>query len=178
EVILKDPAQYARCQAKIEKIAGKNYVVQNKYQQEELLFKTMKSEKLIIYIILAFILLVATFNIIGTLGMLIIEKRPDIAILNSLGANRTLIQQIFVIEGLMISFLGGITGMLIGFIVCFIQQTFHVIKLGGGEAGYIIPYYPVEMHFSDFAVVLFTILVISLLTSWLPTRNIKKIAVK
>lgn len=174
EVILHENAELAPARKKVEQLAGGSYLVQDKYQQEESLFKTIESEKLIIFFILSFILLVATFNIIGTLGMLIIEKKKDIAILHSLGARTSFIGKIFILEGMFISFLGGIIGMGIGGIICFIQQYFHIIKLGGGDSHYVINYYPVAMSGSDFLIVLATIIVISFLASWIPTKIIKK----
>jgi len=178
EVKLKNGANSNQCQEKIESILGNRYQVQNKYQQEELLFKTMKSEKLIIFFILAFILVVAAFNIIGTLGMLIVEKKSDITVFNSLGANSSLIGKIFVFEGMCISFLGGLAGMLLGSLLCFIQQTFHLVRFGSGEGNYILNYYPVSMEVIDFVIVFFTILIISILSSWIPTRVVKKSLLK
>ncbi|PKP19583.1 MAG: hypothetical protein CVU04_05680, partial [Bacteroidetes bacterium HGW-Bacteroidetes-20] len=138
EVILTKSSSKFIEQKSIEKIVGSNFMVKNKYQQEELLFKTMKSEKLMVFLILSFVLIVAIFNIIGVIGMLIVEKKKDISILNTLGADRKLIHSIFIYEGILISFLGALLGMFIGFIVCFVQQYFGIIKLGDGSEGYII----------------------------------------
>ena len=133
----------------------------------------MQSEKLIIYVILAFILLVAAFNIIGSLGMLILEKRSDTTVLRNMGAPANMIQKIFLYEGMLISFVGGIAGMLIGAVVCLIQQTFHIVKLGNG-GNYLIQYYPVSMHLTDFLWVGATILIISLITSSIPALTLKR----
>lgn len=173
EVLLKPGTDAEKVQQKIQQIVGDKYKIQNKYQQEASLFKTMQSEKLIIYVILAFILVVAAFNIIGSLGMLILEKQRDTAVLNSLGAPEKLIRRIFLYEGMAISIIGGIGGMVLGAVICLLQQTFHIVKLGGADANYIIPYYPVQMHWTDFGIVLLTVLVISLLTSILPARKLK-----
>ena len=173
EVLLKEDADVDKVQQKIQQIVGDKFKIQNKYQQEASLFKTMQSEKLIIYVILAFILLVAAFNIIGSLGMLILEKQRDTAVLNSMGAPKKLIQRIFLYEGMSISTIGGVGGMVLGAVVCLLQQTFHIVKLGGADGNYIIPYYPVQMHWADFGAVLLTVLVISLLTSILPARKLK-----
>lgn len=174
EVVLTNEKELASCQKAIEKIVGDQYLVQNRYQQEELLFKTIKTEKLIIFFILSFILLVAAFNIIGSLGMLIVEKKDDVQVLNSLGASSKLIRNIFMLEGMLISFFGGLIGMFAGALICFLQETFHIIKLGNGEGSYIIDHYPVAMQASDFAIVLCTIIVISLFASWIPTKILKK----
>lgn len=175
EVQLKDHVNPAKCQSKIQHIVGDAYDVKNNYQQEETLFKTMQSERLVIFVILSFILLVAAFNIIGSLGMLIMEKQRDTGILKMLGAPASMIQRIFLYEGLSTSLLGGILGMVLGAIICLLQQTLHIVKLGGNGSNYIIPYYPVEMHIGDFAITLSTLLVISLLTSIIPALKIKKI---
>lgn len=174
EVQLKNFADYQKVQDKIQNIVSDKYKIQNKYQQEASLFKTMQSEKLVIYVILAFILLVAAFNIIGSLGMLILEKQNDTAILRSMGASQGLVQRIFLYEGMATSLLGGIGGMLLGALICFLQQTFHIVKLGGADSNYLIQYYPIQMHALDFLIVLATILVISLLTSFLPAQKLKK----
>jgi len=173
EVHLRDHNSTTKCQEKIQALVGPNYQVRNKYQQEETLFKTMHSERMVIFVILAFILLVAAFNIIGSLGMLIMEKQSDTQTLRTIGASTPLIQRIFLYEGLCTSFLGGVFGIVLGVIICLIQQIFHVVKLGG--SGYIIQYYPVEMHFTDFLLVLATVLVISLLTSLIPANKLKRI---
>ncbi|MBO4489668.1 MAG: FtsX-like permease family protein [Bacteroidales bacterium] len=167
-------AEVKTLQKKIEEIVGTSFVVKNKRQQEETLFKTMQSEKLVTYIILAFILFVAAFNIIGAIGMLVLEKQRDNAILYSLGASPSLIQRIFLYEGLAVSLVGGILGIVLGVIVCWLQQTFHLIKLGGGDGYYTIPYYPVQMHFTDILLILLTILIINLITAILPAHALKK----
>ncbi|MBO7491845.1 MAG: FtsX-like permease family protein [Bacteroidales bacterium] len=167
-------ADVKKMQKEIESIVGPSFVVKNQQQQEETLFKTMQSEKLVTYIILAFILFVAAFNIIGAIGMLVLEKQRDNAILYSLGASPSLIQRIFLYEGMAVSLIGGILGIIIGVIVCWMQQTFHLIKLGGGDGYYTIPYYPVQMHFTDILLILMTILFINLITAILPAHALKK----
>ena len=178
EIQLKDSRLYKKTQKKIEQMVGPAYQVKNKYQQEETLFKTMQSEKLIIFVILVFILTVAAFNIIGSLGMLILEKRSDTAILHSMGAPAELIQRIFLYEGMLISGIGGVVGMIVGSLICFIQQTFHVVKLGNGDGNYLISYYPVNMRFTDFVWIGLTILAISIITAAIPARALKKASLK
>ncbi len=173
EVILARSSSKFLEQKSIEKIVGSNFVVKNKYQQEELLFKTMKSEKLMVFLILSFVLIVAIFNIIGVIGMLIVEKKKDISILNTLGADRKLIHSIFIYEGILISFLGALLGMFIGFIVCFVQQYFGIIKLGDGSEGYIIKYYPVIMSGIDFLIVFTSVILISFLASTISIMGLK-----
>lgn len=172
EVFLHPNADTKSIQKEVEKIVGNRFVVKNRFQQEELLFKTMKGEKLMIFAILSFILLIAIFNIIGTLAMIIIEKKEDTAILNYIGANQSLIRKIFLTEGIIISFIGGIVGMLFGTLVCFIQQTFHIIRYGDGIGGG-LEYYPVKMDIADFGIVFITIFIISLLASVIPLHQVK-----
>lgn len=174
EIQLQEGVDAAKTRSKIESIVGEKYCVRDKYEQEESLYRTMKSEKFVIYLILAFILILAAFNIIGALGMLILEKKTDTAVLFSMGASKSLIQRVFVYEGLLVSALGGLAGTLLGALICLLQQTFHIVKLGGGDAHYIIPYYPVQMRGGDLLMVIVTILVISLLTSLIPAYNLKK----
>jgi ABC-type lipoprotein release transport system permease subunit len=172
EIKLNSSKELKVAKQKIENILGSQYSVQNKFEQEELLFKTIKNEKLVIFSILTFILFLATFNIVGSLGMLIIEKKEDVAILKFLGASNKLIRHIFLLEGLFISIVGGLLGMVIGFILCFLQQQFHIVKLGNETSNYIISHYPVQMSGIDFLFVLLTVVTISFLASWLPTRKI------
>jgi ABC-type lipoprotein release transport system permease subunit len=176
EVQLKEDANPSRVRSKIADILGDKYIIKDQQEQEDSLYKTMKSEKFMIYLILAFILILAAFNIIGALGMLILEKKTDTAVLFSMGASKSLIQRVFIYEGMMVSALGGLAGTLLGALICFLQQTFHIVKLGGGGAHYIIPYYPVQIQISDLLMVMVTILLISMLTSLLPAYNLKKSA--
>lgn len=173
EVQLKNSKDFKKVQPRIQELAGDKFLAKNKYQQEETLFKTMQSEKLIIYVILAFILLVAAFNIIGSLGMLILEKRSDTRILRNMGAPDNLVSRIFLYEGVLISCIGGLAGMALGAIICLIQKVFHVVKLGGGDH-YLVQYYPVDMQFTDFIWVGFTILAISLITSLIPALALRR----
>ena len=174
EVQLKQSGRYDKTQSKIEQIAGAKYKVLNKFQQEESLFKTMQSEKLVIYVILAFILFVAAFNIIGSIGMLVLEKQRDTAVLRSMGASKGLIQRIFLYEGMGTSLIGGLSGLVLGAVICLLQQVFHIVKLGGDGTNYLISYYPVQMRVWDFLAVLATVLIISLLTSLIPARKLRK----
>lgn len=173
EIILKDSSKQFLEQKKIKEIVGDRFVVKNKFEQEELLFKTMKSEKLMIFFILSFVVLVAIFNIIGVIGMLIVEKKKDIGILNTLGADNQLVNSIFLIEGVLISTIGGILGILFGFIICFAQQTFGFIKLGDGSANYIIEHYPVIMKPIDFIVVFGSVILISFFASFISVAGLR-----
>ena len=177
ELKLKNPRDYAKIRASIETVLGDKYVLKDKYQQEESLYKTMKSEKLMVFVILAFILVVAGFNMIGTLSMLIIEKKDDLSVLYAMGARKSLVRRVFLVQGSFISLLGGLIGLLIGLLICFLQMKFHLVGLGDGSGGYLINYYPVQIKVDDFVMVLLTILIISVITSYIPIRYMKNIVV-
>ena len=172
ELFLDNPQHADQLQKQVQAIVGEKFVVKNRYEQEDLLFKTMKTEKMVIFVILAFILLIAILNIIGTLAMMIIEKQDDTIELNYLGADKSLIRRIFLLEGMIISFCGGLVGLLLGWVVCFLQSTFHLVKIGDGSSGYIVDYYPIKMELMDFFIVFVTIFLISLLASLIPTLRL------
>lgn len=155
-------------QRQIAKDLGKSYVVKNRGQQNELLYKILYTEKLAIFLILTFVLVIAIFNIIGSLTMLVIDKRKDIAILSSLGANRKLIRGIFFTEGMMIAMLGCIAGMLTGYIFCILQQKYGFIKMG--DFNMITDAYPITLKGLDFVTVFGTVLSISVLASYISSR--------
>ena len=157
----------------VELILGGNYKVQNRFQQNESLYRTMKSEKFAIGMILTLILIIASFNIVGSLSMLIIEKRKDVETLRSLGADNDLIRKIFMAEGLLISIGGTIIGTLLGLIVCWAQITFKLIKLEG-RGNFIIDAYPVDVQFGDIGLILLVVLTIGFVAARFPVRMITK----
>jgi len=173
ELKLKDNTEIKDVRQKIISILGSNYTVKNRYQQHEMLFKIMKSEKWAIFLILTFIVLIASFNIIGSLTMLIIDKKKDISILQSMGADMARIRQIFLYEGWMICIVGAVSGLMLGAILCWAQQEFGLIKLGG-SGSFVIDTYPVKMKFLDFIYVLITVVLIGFVVSWYPVRYITK----
>ena len=152
---------------------GEDFIVQDRNMQHEYAFKIMQSEKWAIFMILIFILLIASFNIIGSLTMLIIEKKNDIKILKSLGAEDKTIRKIFFLQGLFISFIGAIVGMLFGSVLCWAQIKFGLIKLGTGGS-FIIDSYPVAMQAMDFVWVFIAVMIIGLIAAWYPVRYITK----
>ena len=156
----------------IKDILGEDYYVKDRFEQEELLYKIMNSEKWAIFLILAFILMIATFNVIGSLSMLIIDKQKDIAVLHSMGANHALIRRIFMLEGLLISLSGAIAGLVLGGLISWVQQEFGIIKLGDGSGSFIIDTYPVLVKSLDFVYVFITVFVIAYIAAWLPVRRI------
>ena len=149
------------------------YEVRDRFQQHELLYKIMRSEKWAVFLILAFILIIATFNVIGSLTMLIVEKKKDIDILQSLGASNSLIKRIFLIEGLLITLLGAFSGLILGFIICYLQYTFGFIKLGGAGT-FVIDAYPIKILWSDFLYVFIVVCFIGFIAAWIPARQILK----
>ena len=159
-------------QKNIVKIFGKGFVVQNRYEQQEIFYKVMRSERLAIFFILTLILIIASFNIIGSLTMLIIEKERDIEILKSLGADNNLIRKIFIFEGWLISIIGAFSGIILGFIICWLQQTYGLVKLQSESL--IMDSYPVVMKIKDFIIVPGTVLIIGYWAAWYPVRFLTK----
>jgi len=156
---------------KIEQIIGKDYQLKDRYEQQESIYKIMKIEKWIAFLILSFILLIASFNIIGSLSMLIIDKKADIQTLRSLGANNGLIKRIFLFEGWLISIVGAVIGVITGSALCLIQEHYGIVKLG---AGYVVDAYPVVTNFNDALIIFATVLVLGFLAAWYPVKYISK----
>ncbi|MBP1663640.1 MAG: hypothetical protein H6Q19_780 [Bacteroidetes bacterium] len=159
-------------QNEIKNILGKKFKVQNRYEQQESFFKIMKIEKWITYLILCFILLIAVFNIIGSLSMLIIDKRDDIQTLRNLGADNLLIKRIFIFEGWLISAVGAVAGIILGTAICLLQEHLGLLKMG---EGYVVDAYPVVTHFLDILLVLATVLIMGLFASLYPVKYINSL---
>jgi lipoprotein-releasing system permease protein len=151
----------------VKKIVGSNFLVQNRYQQNELLFSTLKSEKVWTFLILLFILFIATFNTIGSLTLLIIEKKKDIGVLWSMGADPLSIRKIFFSEGLLISITGTVIGSILGLSLCFLQQKFGFIHL---SEGFVVDVYPVGVKLADVLLIIASVTAIGLLAAWYPVR--------
>jgi lipoprotein-releasing system permease protein len=156
-------------QKKLQGVIGKNFIVQTRYQQNQSLFTVMEIEKWVIYGILSLILLVAAFNMIGALTMLVLEKEKDIAVLKAMGASESRIKNIFLGEGFLLAGVGGVLGMFIAFVICFLQVKYKLIKLQGGT--FIIDYYPVKMMLPDFLLVALTIFIIAVIASFIPAKK-------
>lgn len=148
---------------------GKDYKLETRYEQNSSLYNVMQVEKWVIYGILSLILVVAAFNMIGALTMLVLEKQKDIAVLKAIGAHEGRIQQIFLWEGILLAGIGGITGMVLAVILCMLQLKYHLILLGGDT--FIIDYYPVQLQAGDFLLVGITVFAIAFFASWLPSRK-------
>ena len=158
----------------IKELLGNDFEVKDRYEQQEDVFRIMEVEKLIAYLFLTFILLVACFNIIGSISMLIIEKRNDVRTLRNLGATDTQIVQIFLFEGRMISTFGAIIGVAIGLILCYLQQVFGFISLGESSGNFVIDAYPVSVHLWDVVLVFFTVMIVGYIAMWYPVRSLSK----
>jgi len=172
EVRLKAGADLKKTQKEIQGVMGRGFLVQNRYEQQEMFYRVMRGERLAIYVILTFILIIASFNIIGSLTMLIIEKERDIRILKSLGADNTLIKRIFIYEGWMISFIGTCIGLAVGFLLCAAQQQFGIVKLSGESL--LIDSYPVRMQLTDFILVAVTVMAIGYGAAWYPVHYLSR----
>lgn len=158
---------------KIKSLLGDDFVVQDRYEQQADTFRIMEIEKLISFLFLTFILMIACFNVIGSLSMLIIEKKEDVQTLRNLGANDNQIVRIFLFEGRMITLIGAVVGVAAGLALCFLQQEYGLISLGNAGS-FIVDSYPVSVHWGDVVLVFITVLVVGFLSVWYPVRNLSK----
>ena len=170
EVFVNQSSNLNKIKKEIKKIVGPDYNVQDQYEQQSTLYKMMKSEKLAVYLILVFILVMATFNVIGSLSMLIIEKKKDTATLRAMGGDNSLIRSIFLNEGTIIAIVGGIIGLILGIIAVLLQQYVGIIRLGDGTGSYIVDYYPVALQMQDVLIVLATITIIGGIAAYTTVR--------
>jgi len=182
ELFVDKDAEIDQIQIELEKLLGNDFIVKNRYQQNMALYKVMKSEKMAIFFILVFILALASFNMIGSLSILMVEKTKDIAVLKSMGADKKLIKNIFTIEGVLISFIGGLTGLILGFIVLYLQQNYGLVRLGSGEGDFIISAYPVKIQWLEFVYVFLIVQIIGFLATLYPVnfllKNFNKVKLK
>lgn len=169
ELKLSDKANIKSISKSIKEVLGNNILVQTRYEQNKSLYAVMQAEKWIIYGVLSLILLIAAFNIIGSLTMLVLEKQKDIQILKAMGASNNLIRNIFLSEGILLAFVGGITGSALATFICWIQLKFKIIKLGG--VSFLIDYYPVKMMWQDYVLSFTTIAIISFIAAYLPSKK-------
>lgn len=158
---------------KLEKHLGERFRVFDRYEQQADTFRIMKIEKFISYLFLTFILMIACFNVIGSLSMLIIDKRDDVVTLRNLGANDRQIVRIFLFEGCLISFIGAVSGIVLGVLLCWLQQTFGLISLGAAGS-FIVDAYPVSVHWEDVVLIFFTVLAVGFLSVWYPVRYLSR----
>jgi lipoprotein-releasing system permease protein len=171
ELKLKDVKAEKETIAALQKLLGNNYLVENRYQQNRSLYGVMQVEKWAIYGILSLILIIASFNMIGALTMLVLEKEQDIQILQAMGASKSFIQRIFLTEGVLLALIGSVIGIVLAFIFTYLQVTFKLIPLQGS---FVIDYYPVDIYFTDILLIVATVFVIGLLASWIPSIKAAK----
>lgn len=174
EIRLKPGSDLDAVKAEMQKITGSKYRVLDRMEQQADTFKIMKIEKFIAYIFLTFILAVACFNIIGSLSMLIIDKKNDVVTLRNMGASDKQIVRIFLFEGRMISAIGAILGILVGLLLCWLQQVYGLVSLGRSSGSFIVDAYPVSVHPEDIIIIFITVLAVGFASVWYPVRYFAK----
>lgn len=174
ELRLKQGSDLASVKSEVQQIVGKKYCVLDRMEQQADTFRIMKIEKFIAYIFLTFILVVACFNIIGSLSMLIIDKKDDVTTLRNLGATDKQITRIFLFEGRMISVIGAVLGILIGLLLCWLQQEYGIVALGRSSGSFVVDAYPVSVHPDDIILVFFTVVAVGFIAVWYPVRYFAK----
>ena len=170
ELRLRPGSDFEGVKEKMRQIAAGRFNVLDRYEQQDDTFRIMKVEKLMAYIFLTFILVIACFNIIGSLSMLIIDKRNDVVTLSNLGASNHQIIRIFLFEGRLISMMGAVIGIVLGLLLCWIQQQYGIVRLGDSEGIFVVDAYPVSVHPWDVVVIFFTVVAVGFLSVWYPVR--------
>lgn len=174
ELKLKPGTDVTAVQRKIARILGDEFVVLDRYEQQADVFRIMEIEKFISYLFLTFILAIACFNVIGSLSILILDKREDVETLRNLGADDRLIARIFLFEGRLISLFGALSGIVLGLLLCYIQQRFGIISLGGGNGSFIVDAYPVSVHVTDVVLIFITVITVGFLSVWYPVHYLTR----
>ena len=174
ELRLKPGSDFDAVKTEMKDIAGDKYKVLDRYEQQQDTFKIMNIEKLMAYLFLTFILVVACFNIIGSLSMLIIDKKDDVVTLRNLGATDHDITRIFMLEGRLITIIGAILGIAIGLLLCLLQQQFGFVRMGNADGTFIINAYPVSVHYTDVLIIFVTVIVAGWLAVWYPVRSLSR----
>jgi len=174
ELKLNPNADVDKVKSEIKQILDDSFVVKDRYEQQADVFRIMEIEKLISYLFLTFILMIACFNVIGSLSMLIIDKKNDVETLRNLGADDKLIARVFLFEGRMISMIGAVIGIVLGLALCYIQQEYGIITLGGTQGTFVVDAYPVSVRPLDVFLIFITVLVVGFLSVWYPVRYLSK----
>ena len=174
ELRLKPGSNFDRVKAQMQELAAGQFKVLDRYEQQDDTFRIMKVEKLIAYVFLTFILVIACFNIIGSLSMLIIDKKDDVVTLRNLGATERQITRIFLFEGRLISAVGAVLGIIIGLLLCWMQQQYGFVRLGSSEGSFVVDAYPVSVHPWDVVLIFITVLAVGFLSVWYPVRYFSK----
>jgi len=169
EIKLNNDANVLTVQENLKKILGTPYQIQTKYEQNSSLYNTMRMEKWFIYAVLTLILLIAAFNMISALTMLVLEKQKDISILQSMGADKNMVLKIFLSEGLLLGTIGAVSGIILALIICWLQVKFKLVKIQGGS--FLVDYFPVKLQVTDFILVASTVAIIAFVASWFPARK-------
>ena len=167
EIGIKNGFDEAEVIREVKEVTGNGYKVQSRYEQNEVLYKTLKSEKMWTFFILIFVLVIATFNTIGSITLLIIEKKKDIGILWGMGAGEKLIRRIFFTEGVLISVAGTVAGIALGLLLCWLQKTFGLLRFG---EGFVVSFYPVEVQLTDLLYIVLAVTAIGILAAWYPVN--------
>lgn len=173
QIRLKPGSDLAAVKKQMREIVGSKYRVLDRFEQQSDTFNIMQIEKVLAYVFLTFILMVACFNIISSLSMLIIDKKADAATLRNLGATDRQIRSIFLLEGRIISAIGAVVGILLGLLLCWLQQEFGLVHMGDSAGSFVVNAYPVSVHYDDVAIVFVTVLLIGWGAAWIPTRKLK-----
>lgn len=174
ELKLTEKADLSSVKKQIKSILGDEFIIRDRFEQQEASFKMMQIEKWMTFLILCFILAIALFNVVGSLSMLMIEKQDDVRTLRNMGASDSLIRRIFLFEGWMISGFGALIGIVIGLVLCLLQQSFGLIKLGQTAGAFIIDAYPVHVIFTDILVAFVTVAAIGFMAAWYPVHYLGK----
>jgi lipoprotein-releasing system permease protein len=169
EIDVRDQKQTGPVKTALQKLLGDQYKVETRYEQNQALYSVMRTEKWVIYCVLTLILVVSAFNMVGALTMLVLEKQKDIHVLKALGADNAYIQRIFLSEGILLAVLGGLSGILLAMLICWLQVRYKMVPLAGGS--FLIDYYPVKLVATDFLLVFATIFIVALIASWFPSRK-------
>ncbi len=175
EIRLEPGSSTAQVKKKIQALLGDDYWVKNRFEQDEAFFKITNLEKWVGFLIFAFTLVLVAFNMVGALWMLVLEKRKDIANLKALGANNSLIRNIFLAEGALLSAFGVIVGCSTAAVLCILQQQFGLVRLEGSGSTFIVQAYPVSMQVFDFVIVIITVMCIGVGAAWLPAMRAARI---
>lgn len=173
QIRLKPGSDLAAVKKQMREIVGSKYRVLDRFEQQSDTFNIMQIEKVLAYVFLTFILMVACFNIISSLSMLIIDKKADAATLRNLGATDRQIRSIFLFEGRIISAIGAVVGILLGLLLCWLQQEYGLVHMGDSAGSFVVNAYPVSVHYDDVAIVFVTVLLIGWAAAWIPTRKLK-----
>jgi ABC-type lipoprotein release transport system permease subunit len=155
----------------LQQLIGEQLICKTRFEQNELLFKTLKSEKWWTFLILAFIIVIGTFNIVGSITMLMIEKKKDMSVLTVMGADSNLVRKIFLTEGFFIGLIGAVSGLLLGLLICYLQIKYQFVPF---SEGFVVKSYPVKIMFSDVVYIFSTVMFIGFLAAWYPVRSFTK----